>query len=86
MSVVAAAQRFSAWNDATPMLTQPFAAEAAPARTDRLSPRELGDLAWSAELDVDDRAEAVADTLPGPYCGRRTPYSARRTPVSEMER
>lgn len=58
---MAAAQRFSALNDATPMLTQLFAAEAVPARTDMLSPMELGGLAWLAELDVDDRAEAVAE-------------------------
>ena len=61
MLVMLAAQRIAALTEATAVITQLFAAEAVLARTDTPSPVELGGLAWLAEFDADDRAEALAE-------------------------
>jgi hypothetical protein len=55
------AQRIAALREAAATITQLFSAEAVLARTDVPTPVELGGLAWLAEFDSDDRAEALAE-------------------------
>ncbi len=57
--VMLAAQRIAAVTEAAAVTTQIFAAEAVLARTGEPTPVELGGLAWLAEFDSDDRAEAL---------------------------
>lgn len=59
--VMLAAQRIAALNEAAAVTMQLFTAEAVLARTDTPTPVELGGLAWLAEFDSDDRAEALAE-------------------------
>lgn len=61
MLVMLAAKRIAALTEATAVVTQLFAAEATLARTDTPTPVELGGLAWLAEFDREDRAEAIAE-------------------------
>ncbi|MGW4631814.1 hypothetical protein [Nocardia sp. NPDC004415] len=59
--IMLAAQRITALHEAAAVTTQLFAVEAVLARTSSPSPVELGGLAWLAEFDADDRAEALAE-------------------------
>lgn len=55
------ARRIAALHEAAAVVSQLFAAEAVLARTDTPAPVELGGLAWLADFDSDDRAEALAE-------------------------
>ncbi|NKX90649.1 hypothetical protein [Nocardia coubleae] len=59
--IMLAAQRIAALHEAVAVTTQLFTAEAVLARTATPEPVELGGLAWLAEFDPDDRAEALAE-------------------------
>lgn len=59
--IMLAAQRIAALHEAVAVTTQVFTAEAVLARTSSPTPVELGGLAWLAEFDQDDRAEALAE-------------------------
>lgn len=59
--VMLAARRIAALREAAAIATQLFAVEAVLARTDAPTPLELGGLAWLAEFDADDRAEALTE-------------------------
>ncbi|MEU4813483.1 hypothetical protein AB0H20_30155 [Nocardia fluminea] len=59
--IMLAAQRIAALHEAVAVTTQLFTAEAVLSRTSSPTPVELGGLAWLAEFDPDDRAEALAE-------------------------
>ncbi|MFC3964231.1 hypothetical protein [Nocardia jiangsuensis] len=59
--VMLAARRVAALREAASVATLLFAVEAVLARTDKPTPVELGGLAWLAEFDTDDRAEALSE-------------------------
>jgi hypothetical protein len=55
------ARKIEALQEAGAAAAQVFAAEAVFARDDEPAPAQLGSLAWLAELDPDDRHEALAE-------------------------
>lgn len=59
--VMLAARRLAALQESTSATTMLFVAEAAIARAGEPNASDFGGLAWLAEFDADDRAEALAE-------------------------
>jgi hypothetical protein len=59
--VMVAARRLAALSEASTVAVQMYAAEAALKSPERIVPASLGQLAWLAEFDEDDRLEALAE-------------------------